>query len=264
MIGPEQALRGAMNALLYFPSRRIAQTPADADLAFDDLSFASEDGETLHGWFVRGRQPPLGHLLFCHGNAGNIGDRVFNAHLLAGVGFDVLLFDYRGYGHSSGKPDEDGTYVDAQAAREEMLRCPAVQPDRIFYLGESLGGAVALHLALAFAPAGLILQSTFTSLRDVARRHYPFIPGPLVPDAYPSIRLVRKLNAPLLVLHGERDQIVPASHAQALVDAAPEPKRLRLFGGLGHNDLAAGAGADYARAIAQWATERPGPPPAWA
>ena len=121
-------------------------------------------------------------MLLFHGNAGNIGDRVPHIALLNGAGFDVLAFDYRGYGRSAGRPSERGTYEDARAARD------ALGPGRTFYLGESLGGAIALELAIHHPPAGLILQSTFTSVRAMARLHYPFIPRALVPDAYPSLR----------------------------------------------------------------------------
>ncbi len=184
-------------------------------------------------------------MLLCHGNAGNVGDRVMHAALLSKVGFDVLLFDYRGYGQSTGSPSEEGTYRDARAARKAL-------PDgaRAIYLGESLGGAVALALARESPPAGLVLQSTFASVRQMARLHYPFIPAGLVPDAYPSIGRIGELDAPLLVLHGERDDIVPVSQGRALFEAAPEPKQIRIFPGLGHNDLVPLAGKDYAEAVA--------------
>jgi uncharacterized protein len=242
-----------LGALLYFPSREILQTPADAGLAFDELGLATEDGQRLHAWWIAAPPPSLGHLLFCHGNAGNIGDRVLNAALLSAAGFDVLLFDYRGYGQSSGSPDEHGTYCDARAALAVLRQRPGLDPERIFYLGESLGGAVALNLAIESPPHGLILQSAFTSVRQAARRHYPFIPSAAIPDAYPSLRRIATLRAPLLVLHGDRDDIVPLAHGQALLDAAPMPKRLRVFAGLGHNDLVERAGIEYAQEIADWA-----------
>src|SRR5205823_5699579 len=125
----------------------ILETPASAGLAFDELEFATEDGERLHGWWIVGRARSRGHVLFCHGNAGNIGDRVLNAALLWAAGFDVLLFDYRGYGHSTGRPDEQGTYRDARAALAALVGRPGVDRDRVLHLGESLGGAVALALA---------------------------------------------------------------------------------------------------------------------
>jgi uncharacterized protein len=134
-----------------------------------------------------------------------------------------------------------------------MLSRDGVDGARVLYLGESLGGAVALALALEVPPAGLILQSTFTSVRDMARLHYPLIPSALVPDAYPSLRRIPRLRAPLLVLHGARDEIVPLIHGDALVEAAPAPKRMRVFRGAGHNDLLTCAGRTWALAIAAWA-----------
>jgi fermentation-respiration switch protein FrsA (DUF1100 family) len=172
---------------------------------------------------------------------------------LTAVGFDVLLFDYRGYGHSSGKPSERGTYRDARAALACLLRQPDVDPARVLYLGESLGGAVAIELALAHPPAGLVLLSAFTSVREMARVHYPLIPAALVPDAYPSLRLIGALRAPLLVLHGEDDAIVPVEHGRELLDAAPDPKRLRIVPGVGHNDIVSLAGELLAGEIASWA-----------
>jgi fermentation-respiration switch protein FrsA (DUF1100 family) len=245
--------RRLLDSLLYFPSRGLAETPAEAGLAFRDLAIETDDGERLHGWWIPARTRSMGHLLLCHGNAGNVGDRVIHAGLLSAAGFDVLLFDYRGYGQSSGRPTEDGTYRDARAARKALLAQPGLEEELVFYLGESLGGAVAL--ALESPPKGLILQSTFTSVRDMARLHYPFIPRAAVPDAYPSLRLVRELEAPLLVLHGERDEIVPLSSGQALFDAARVPKRMQVFPRLGHNDLVPLAGGDYAEAIASWARD---------
>ncbi len=246
-------MRPLLNALLYLPSRRIEQTPADAGLAYRDLEFATADGERLHGWWVLRRAPALGHLLLCHGNAGNVGDRVAHAAVLTAVGFDVLLFDYRGYGHSSGRPGEQGTYRDARAALACLLRQAEVDSSHVFYLGESLGAAVALELAIGHPPAGLVLLSAFTSIRDMGRKHYPQIPTALVPDAYPSLRLISELRAPVLILHGEDDAIVPAEHARALSDAAPDPRRLRLVPGVGHNDLISHAGTRVAQEIASWA-----------
>ncbi|HEY3020546.1 MAG TPA: alpha/beta fold hydrolase [Solirubrobacteraceae bacterium] len=176
-----------------------------------------------------------------------------HASLLAARRFDVLLFDYRGYGRSSGRPSEEGTYRDARAARAVLLERAGVDPRRVLYLGESLGGGVAVALALEAPPAGLILQSAFTSIRDMARRHYPFVPRALVPDAYPVLRHIGELRAPLLVLHGDRDAIVPLMHGEELFAAAPEPKRMHVLPGVGHNDLVTLAGAAWADAIAAWA-----------
>jgi uncharacterized protein len=240
------AMRPLLNRLLYFPSRAVPAAPA----GFADRWLEAGDGTRLHGWWLAAPAPARGHVLLCHGNAGNVADRIPHARLLAAAGLDVLLFDYRGYGRSAGRPDESGTYRDARAAREALLREPGVSAERVLYLGESLGGAVALELALAHPPAGLVLQSSFRSVRHMARLHYPVVPAALVPDAYPSLRLIAGLRAPLLVIHGEDDDIVPAEEGQALHDAAPQPKRLLLLPGVGHNDLVTAAGKEWAAAIA--------------
>jgi uncharacterized protein len=253
-------IRLLLNSLLYFPTRAIIETPDRAGLDYRDLGLETDDGERLHGWWIGARADSVGHLLLCHGNAGNVGDRVLHAALLAAAGFDVLLFDYRGYGRSSGRPSEEGTYRDARAALTCLLEQPGVDPARVFYLGESLGGAVALDLALERPAAGLVLLSAFTGVRELGRLHYPFVPAALVPDAYPTLRRIHELNAPLLVLHGDRDDIVPLSHGRALFEAAPGLKRLHVFPGLGHNDLVPLAGAEFARVIASWVRGLQRPP----
>jgi uncharacterized protein len=253
-------IRSLLNAMVYFPSREIVETPDQAGLEYRELVLSTYDGERLHGWWIDSRARTLGPLLLCHGNAGNGGDRVLHAALLTTVGFDVLLFDYRGYGRSSGRPSEDGTYRDAAAALSCRLEQAGVDPRRVFYLGESLGGAVALDLALDHPPAGLVLLSAFTGIRELGPVHYPFVPTGLIPDAYPTMRRIHALRAPLLVLHGERDEIVPLSHARALFEAAPTPRDIHVFPGLGHNDLAARGGPEFAEVIAAWASELQPPP----
>jgi len=243
-------IRTLLNSLVYHPTRTVELTPA---VPFSDVEIDTEDGERLHGWWVPARSPPLAHLLFLHGNAGNIGDRVPHIELLTAAGLDVFAFGYRGYGRSSGRPSEEGTYIDASAARAALLSRPEVDPERVIYFGESLGGAIALALAIRSPPAGLVLQSTFTSIRDMARLHYPLIPRAVVPDAYPSLRLVAGLRTQLLCLHGERDEVAPLQHGEALFEAAGGPKRMLVFPTAAHNDLITVAGERWADAIATFA-----------
>jgi uncharacterized protein len=176
-----------------------------------------------------------------------------HVEVLAAAGLDVLAFDYRGYGRSSGRPSEPGTQRDAAAARAALLRHPGVDPERVVYVGESLGGAVALALAIDSPPAGLVLQSTFTSIRDMARLHYPLIPRAVVPDAYPSLQLIPGLRGRLLVLHGDRDELVPLMFGEALFEAATCPKDMVVFPGVAHNDVIERAGPRWAAAIASFA-----------
>src|SRR5919197_878157 len=137
-------VRTLLNSLLFLPGREILATPAQAGLLHEEAVIETEDGVRLHAWWVPARPGPASaHVLLCHGNAGNIGDRVMHAALLCAAGLDVLLFDYRGYGRSTGRPSEPGTYRDARSARSAMLSRLEVDPDRVVYLGESVGGAVA-------------------------------------------------------------------------------------------------------------------------
>ncbi|MEV5837808.1 alpha/beta hydrolase [Nocardia sp. NPDC052112] len=241
-----------LNALTFMPDRQVVQTPSILEMDYTELSIPTDDGETLQGWWLPAARS-VGHVLFAHGNAGNIGDRVPIYSLLTQIGLDVLTFDYRGYGRSTGRPTEHGTYLDAHAARRVLLEQPGVDPDRVLYLGKSLGGGVLLELATEHPPTGLILMSTFTGLRDAARAVYPFLPSPFVPDAYPSLRRIRKLAAPVLIMHGDQDELLPLRHAERLYAAAPEPKRLVVFPGGHHNDLIMSTGVDWLDLIRSWA-----------
>ncbi|MFN7974016.1 MAG: alpha/beta hydrolase [Acidobacteriota bacterium] len=247
-----------MNAILYAPSAEIVDTPASAGLSFEEVEVPTEDGERLHAWWVKTtRGPAIAHLLYCHGNGGNLGTRVAKTKLLTDAGFDVFVFDYRGYGKSTGRPFEEGTYRDARAAWKALLARDGVRPDRIVYVGESLGGAVALALAVDHPPHGLVLQSTFSSVRDEAAVHYGFIPTFIVPDAYPSIRRIGRLRCPLLIVHGDADEVVPLSQGEALFAAAPEPKLLKVFPGVNHNDFVLEAGRAYAALLQSWIADLP-------
>jgi len=238
-------------ALAYFPSRTLYTSPAELGLEAEEVSFRTEDGVRLHGFWIPGpEQGAVGEILYCHGNAGNVADRLGHARELREAGFGVLLFDYRGYGRSEGRPTEEGTYRDARAAAKLLgERAPG---GGVVYLGESLGGGVAAHLAGERPPRGLVLQSTFTSIRAMARIHYPFLPRFMVPDAYPTQRRLSAMDVPVLVVHGERDRIVPASEGRALFEAAREPRRLLVFPEAGHNDLVERAGRRYADELAGW------------
>ncbi|WP_405497647.1 alpha/beta hydrolase [Nocardia sp. NBC_00511] len=242
-----------LNALSYVPGeRRIVATPAMFGVAFEELSLRTSDGETVDAWFVPAVGETVGHLLFAHGNGGNIGDRSPMLAMLAQAGFDVLIFDYRGYGQSSGRPNERGTYRDARAAREALLARPGVDPARVVYLGKSLGGGVMLELANAFPPAALLLMSTFTGMRDAAVAVYPFLPKVFVPNAYPSLKRIRTLRCPVLLMHGDADELLPVRMGRALYEAAPEPKRLVIYAGGMHNNLMMIPG--WAETVADWAT----------
>ena len=231
--------------LLYFPSPGPVPPAASVLPGAEDVTFETADGLRLAGWFVPappggpadrvGRARPA--VLVCNGNGGDRSMRAPLAAALSRMGLAVLLFDYRGYGGNPGHPTEEGLAADARAALGYLAGRPEVDPERVIYFGESLGAAVALRLATERPPAALVLRSPFASLAEVGRRHYPVLPvSLLLRDRYDSAALAGRLDAPLLVVAGGRDQIVPAGHSRRLFDAAPQPKRLVVLDGAGHND----------------------------
>jgi fermentation-respiration switch protein FrsA (DUF1100 family) len=237
-------------SLIYFPTRRHDLTPADLGLAFEEPSLTTEDGVRLHAWLLPAPGSSL-TILFASGNAGNISHRLDRARLLqARLRTDVLLFDYRGYGRSAGRPDEEGTYRDARAAWRYLAEERGKPAERLVLFGESLGAAVALDLATSRPCRALILESPFTSIRDMAAAVFPFLPvGPLLHTRYDNLAKIRSLRVPLLVLHGEADEVVPFAQGRRLFDAAPEPKRFFPIPLAGHNDTYVTGGETYWRAL---------------
>jgi fermentation-respiration switch protein FrsA (DUF1100 family) len=238
---------------IYFPTRAHDSVPAEYGLAGEEALLTAEDGVRIHGWFLPALDARV-TVLLAHGNAGNISHRLDRARLLQlWLGAGVFLFDYRGYGRSEGTPDEDGTYRDARAAYRHLTEARRIPSERLILFGESLGSAVALDLAVSHPCRGLILESPFTSIRDMARVVLPFLPvGPLLRTRYDNISKITRLRVPLLVLHGEDDEIVPLAQGRRLFAAAPEPKRFFAIPGAGHNDTYVGGGEAYWRALADF------------
>jgi uncharacterized protein len=218
--------------LIYFPSPGPVPSAASVLPSGRDVVLETEDGIRLGAWYF-----PAGRtaVLVCNGNAGDRSMRAELAAALNRLGHSVLLFDYRGFGGNEGRPTEDGLAADARAAEAWLRAQPEVE--RLVYFGESLGAAVAVGLAVQRPPAALMLRSPFTSLADVGAVHYPWLPvRRLLLDRYPSIDRIASVRAPLLVIAGDRDDIVPAALSKRLYDAAAEPKRYVLVPGAGHND----------------------------
>ncbi len=216
----------------------------------------TSDGLDLGAWYLPARGGPArGAVLVLNGNAGNRSLRAELAAALADRRADVLLFDYRGYAGNRGTPSEAGLIEDARSARRWLGEAGA-EPERIVYFGESLGAAVAVALAAEKPPAGLVLRSPFASLTAVGRYHYPFLPvGLLLRDRYPSIDRIGTVRAPLLVVIGERDAIVPPTMSRSLFAAAAEPKRLVVIEGAGHNDYELLAGDRMMAAVGRFLDE---------
>lgn len=237
---------------IYFPSRAHEVTPKALGLAFEDLTLTTDDGVRLHAWFLPVPNPRW-TVLVSHGNGGNISHRLDRALLLqARLGASVLLYDYRGYGRSEGSPDEAGTYRDARAAYQWLVRDRKTRVDRLVLFGESLGSAVALDLALSEPAAALVLEAPFTSVPDMARTTVFFPLAPFVRTRYDNLAKVNRLRMPLLVLHGDHDGIVPFALGRRLFDAAPEPKRFYAIPGADHNDSYLVGAEPYWKAIASF------------
>ncbi len=226
---------GFQPKLISVPSRGYDATPGDVGLRFEDLKLTTPDGVAISAWYIP-HDRPRGSVIFCHGNAGNMADRLHDVKLLHAMGVNVLIFDYRGYGTSEGKPGEQGTYEDAVAAWDHLVDTRGESPQRIALFGRSLGGAVAIELARRRNPGALIVESTFTNLADVGRIHYPFLPVRwILKHRYDSIDKIGAIACPKLFFHGTGDTLIPIDLARKLFAAAAEPKEFVETPG-GHSD----------------------------
>jgi hypothetical protein len=224
--------------LLYYPDmpgRELEATPADVGLVYENVSLHTRDGVQLHAWFIPAERPRA-TVLFCHGNAGNISHRLDSIRLLHSLGLQVLIFDYRGYGQSEGRPSEKGSYRDVDAAWRYLLDVRGLPEDGIILFGRSLGAAVAADLASRTRPAAVILESAFTSVPDMAAGIYPWLPVRLLSRyRYDNLGKIIQISAPLLLVHSRQDEIIPFSHGERLFKQAREPKQFLEING-GHND----------------------------
>lgn len=239
---------------VYFPdlpSRELEATPAAIGLAYESLKLETADGETLAAWFVPA-DGARGTLLYLHGNGGNIGHRLDPIEVFHRLGLNILIFDYRGYGASTGRPNEAGTYEDALAAWRHLTETRRIPPNEIVLFGESLGGSIAAWLAARHPPAALIIYASFTSAVGMAQELFPYYPARLlVRYRYDTLGSLATVTCPLLILHSPEDEIIPYSHGQALFSAAQGPKRLLALSG-GHNDALLVSRDAYARGVAEF------------
>ena len=225
------------NSLIFFPMRYPGGDWRPAGLKFEDAWFQSADGTRLHGWYVPTKNPRA-VVLFCHGNAGNITHRASILDVLQRhIGASTLIFDYRGYGRSEGKPNEAGVLADARAARRWLAQREKIAEADIVLMGESIGGAVAVDLAARDGARALVLESTFNNLPDVAAYHYPWLPVRwAMRTRLDSAAKIGNYHGPLLQSHGDADTTVPLRFGQRLHEAANEPKKFLLYPGHDHND----------------------------
>jgi len=236
--------------LVFYPTAQLDATPAAIGLDYEEVRVTTRAGHRLHGWFVPG--PGERTVLFFHGNAGNISHRLESLAIFHRLGLSTFLFDYSGYGESEGSPSEAQTYDDAESAWSHLVTTRSIEPGRIVLFGRSLGGAVAAWLAARVTPAALIVESTFTSVPDMAAKLYPWLPVRLLARIrYDARAHVAAAHAPVLVAHSPGDEVVPYAHGRALYEAAPEPKAfLELRGG--HNDGFIVTGEDYMLGLARF------------
>ncbi len=242
---------------LYHPTREIIATPQGEGIAYDEVVFHTEGGLRLTGWYVYGsggKEAGKGVILFCHGNSRNISHRMDMLKILSGMGLDTFIFDYRGYGASEGRPGEDGTYMDALAAWNYLVKEREIGSKKIIIYGRSLGGGVASWLASRVEPSAVVLESTFTSVPDLASDLYPYIPARILSRfRYDTIGRVGDIKAPLLIVHSRDDELIPISHARELVSAAGEGTRFAEIGG-SHNKGFAASGEDFSGPLSDFVT----------
>jgi pimeloyl-ACP methyl ester carboxylesterase len=230
------------------PTRELHASPADIDLPYDNVWLRTEDGLKLHAWYVPAERERAAVLYF-HGNSGNISQRLESIQIFHDLQLSVLLFDYRGFGQSEGRPSEQGTQRDALAAWTYLVQQRRVAPQRLVFLGRSLGAAMAAWLATQRAVAALVVESTFTSVPDLAAELYWWLPARrLARFEYATRKYLTAVHCPVLVVHSPEDEIIPYWHGEALFAAAPEPKQwLQLNGG--HENGFIQSGEHYIRGL---------------
>lgn len=227
-------MQARMLYLADLPGRALERTPADIDVDFEDVLIDTSDGVRLHGWFVPGSGDRV--LLFFHGNAGNISHRLESIRQFLRLGLSVLIIDYRGYGRSEGRTTEQGIYRDADAAWRYLVETRGTPQERIVLFGRSMGASAAAHLATQHRPLALIVESSFTSVPDIAGEYYPWLPVRWLSRLRHSTEdFVRQAGSPVLVIHSRDDEIVSFRHGEAIFAAAGEPRTFLEIRG-SHND----------------------------
>jgi pimeloyl-ACP methyl ester carboxylesterase len=211
--------------MFFYPTRHLDTTPDQIGLAYEDCRIPAAADESVHAWFFQGAGVDAPVVLFCHGNGGNISHRLETAELLVRLGAAMLLFDYRGYGLSDGSPSESNMYADAEACYDWLVATKKYRPDQIVLFGRSLGGAVAVELASRRTCRGMVVESSFTSAKDMGRRMFPYFPvGFLLRYKFDSLSRIGLVKCPVLITHSPDDEMIPYAMGRRLYDAAPRPK----------------------------------------
>lgn len=239
------------SSFLYKPVREILYTPAELGLDFQDVIFQSADGVQLNGWYIPSKksQPTV---LFCHGNGGNMYHRLDSINMFYDFGLNCFIFDYRGYGNSEGKPSEEGTYLDVEAAYKWLVSEKETSPADIIVFGRSLGASIAAQLASRYQVKALIVESGFTSYADIGKKFYPYMPVRLFAKFnYPTADYVKSVECPVMVIHSRADEIVPFEFGLELYQAVNGPGKFVEING-GHNDGFLVSSEIYKKAWLNW------------
>lgn len=254
LIGATLLLVFLEKQLIYYPAAGLDVTPEALGLPFEDVLLDVEPGVKVHAWFIRAaKQPAAATILFSHGNAGNIADRLDRVLRWRGLDADFLLYDYRGYGRSTGRPDEEGTYRDGRAAYDYLVKTRGVDPRHLILMGESLGCAISIQLAVEQPAAGLVIEAPFASIAHMANAIYPFLPlGPFIKTRYLNVEKIARLRMPLLVVQGTRDEVIPVAQGKMVFDAAPPPRRYLAIEGAHHNDVYVVGAGRYQAALSDF------------
>jgi fermentation-respiration switch protein FrsA (DUF1100 family) len=238
---------------IFFPQSRFDFRPEEFQLQHKEVFFNTEDDKRLHGWFFPGEKvSPV--ILHFHGNAGNISHRLHLVQPFLGKGFSFFLFDYRGFGKSAGRPSEKGLYKDGFAAWTYLVEKEKITPERLVLHGHSIGAAVAIEVALQKKVRNLVIESGFTSTKDMAKTMPLFsLFSPFLPEHYNNLEKISRVSAPKLVVHGQRDEIVPFSMGEKLFANAEDPKFFYPVKDAGHNDVFIVGGEKYFRLFTEFA-----------
>jgi fermentation-respiration switch protein FrsA (DUF1100 family) len=223
------------DSMLFFPEKVIRQTPKSIGLEYEEVSLTTKDGVVISGWYIPAGDEK-GVVLFCHGNAGNVSDRLDSIKIFHDLRQSVLIFDYRGYGRSGGTISEKGTYLDAEAAWDYLTEVRHKSAGEITIFGRSLGGAIAAETALRKRPVCLVLESTFMSVPAIARKYYPWLPvGLIAKYRYATLDKIGLIRCPKLIIHSKEDEIIPFEHGRKIYEKAVPPKEFLEIKG-GHNE----------------------------
>ena len=236
---------------LYSPVREIACTPGDLGLDYEEVVFKSADCLQLSGWYIPVENSNF-TVLFCHGNGGNIYHCLDSINILHDLGLNCFIFDYRGYGNSEGKPSEEGTYLDAQAAYKWLTKEKKVSPDSIIVFGRSLGGSIAALLVSKVRARALVVEGTFTSYVDIGKKFYPYMPVRwFARFSYDTLEYIKNVRCPVMLIYSRNDEVVPFEFGLELYEAAGEPKEfVEIFGS--HNDGFLVSSEIYRKAWVNW------------